>query len=168
MAGLVVTAPMFASLLTGRLITDSLLVGYLVMILALSLVFVAVKHHRDRNLGGAIGFFPALAIGLGVSAVASVFYVIGWEITLAATRFAFVDSYGAAMVEAARAKGGSAAQIARATAEAQAFRVQYADPLYRLPMTFAEIFPVGVVMSLIAAALLRDSRFLPARAPVSA
>jgi hypothetical protein len=35
-------------------------------------------------------------------------------------------------------------------------------------MTFAEIFPVGAVISLIAAALLRDSRILPARAPISA
>jgi hypothetical protein len=123
-AGLVVTAPMFVSLLTGRLITDSLLVGYLVMILALSLVFVAVKHHRDRTLGGVIRFWPALMIGLGVSAVASVFYVVGWEITLAATRFAFIDAYGAAMVEAVRARGGSAAQLARAAAEADAFRVR--------------------------------------------
>ena len=45
-----------------------------------------------------------------------------------------------------------------------AFQRQYADPLFRLPMTFIEIFPVGVVISLIAAALLRNSRFLPARA----
>jgi hypothetical protein len=39
--------------------------------------------------------------------------------------------------------------------------VQYADPLYRLPMTFIEIFPIGVLVSLIAAALLRNRRFLP-------
>ena len=49
------------------------------------------------------------------------------------------------------------------TAEMDAFKIQYADPLFRLPMTFAEIFPVGILVSLISAGLLRNSRFLPAR-----
>jgi hypothetical protein len=43
------------------------------------------------------------------------------------------------------------------------FRQQYANPLFRLPVTFIEIFPVGLVVSLISAALLRNSRFLPAQ-----
>ena len=45
----------------------------------------------------------------------------------------------------------------------EAFRRQYANPLYRLPMTLSEIFPVGVVVSLVSAAVLRNSRILPAR-----
>ena len=52
-------------------------------------------------------------------------------------------------------------QIAARMAE---FQEQYANPFFRLPVTFIEIFPVGVVISLISAALLRNSRFLPARA----
>ena len=43
------------------------------------------------------------------------------------------------------------------------FKQQYANPLFRLPMTFTEVFPVGVLVSLISAGLLRNSRFLPAR-----
>jgi hypothetical protein len=42
-----------------------------------------------------------------------------------------------------------------------AFAPQYADPLYRLPMTFTESFPVGVLVSLMSEALLRNPRFLP-------
>jgi hypothetical protein len=160
-AGLIVAVPMFAAVLfvPGG---DSMLVGYLIMILAFSLIFVGVKRHRDRDLGGVIRFLPALLVGLGVSVVASLVYVIGWEITLALTHFAFMDSYAAAMVEGVRAKGGSAADIARAAAQAQAFKLQYANPLFRLPMTFVEIFPVGLLISLISAGLLRNSRFLPA------
>jgi hypothetical protein len=45
-----------------------------------------------------------------------------------------------------------------------AFKRQYANPLFRLPMTFAEIFPVGVLVSLVSAAILRNPRVLPARA----
>ena len=43
--------------------------------------------------------------------------------------------------------------------------VQYADPLYRLPMTFVEIFPVGVLVSRVSVALMRISRLLPAAQP---
>lgn len=166
-AGLIVAVPMDLLLANAGSVhgATSLLTGYLLMVLALSLVFFGVKRLRDRELGGAIRFVPALLAGLGISAVASVIYVIGWEITLAVTDFAFVDTYSTAAVEAARAKGASAADVAAVIAQMDEFRRQYANPLIRLSFTFVEIFPVGLLISLISAALLRNSRFLPARAP---
>lgn len=166
-AGLIVAVPMclmIANSEPGSAATSHF-TGYLVMVLALSLIFFGVKRFRDQELGGVIRFVPALLAGLGISAVAGVIYVIGWEITLAVTDFAFIDSYAAAAIEAARAKGASAADIAALTAQMDDFRRQYANPLFRLPVTFIEIFPVGVLISLITAALLRNSRFLPAQRP---
>lgn len=163
LGGLIVGIPMFSLMVFGEAGTasHSYVTGYALMILALSLIFLAVKRHRDRVLGGVIRFLPALMIGLGISVVAGVVYVIGWEITLAATDFAFIDDYSRAMIESARAKGSSASEIARMTREMEAFRVQYANPLFRMPMTFIEIFPVGLLISVVSAALLRNSRFLP-------
>ncbi len=164
-AGLIVAVPMcllVANAEPGSAATSHF-TGYLIMLLALSLVFVGVKRLRDRELGGAIRFVPAFLAGLGISAVAGVIYVVGWEITLAVTDFAFIDSYSAAAVEAARARGASAAEVEAVIAQMDEFRRQYANPLFRLPLTFAEIFPVGVLVSLVSAALLRNSRFLPAR-----
>jgi hypothetical protein len=164
-AGLIVAVPMcllVANAEPGSAATSHF-TGYLIMLLALSLVFVGVKRLRDRELGGVIRFVPALLAGLGISAVAGVIYVIGWEITLAATDFAFIDSYSSAAIEAARARGASAAEIEAVIARMAEFRQQYENPLFRLPVTFIEIFPVGLVVSLISAALLRNSRFLPAR-----
>ena len=165
--GVLVAVPMFSALAANPHggFASSMVFGYLVMLLALSLIFVGVKRYRDRALGGVIRFVPALLMGLGISAVAGVIYAIGWEITLAATHYAFADTYAATMVDAARAKGGSPADLARAIDQAAAFKIQYANPLYRLPMTFVEIFPVGVLISLISAALLRNSRLLPAARP---
>jgi lipopolysaccharide export LptBFGC system permease protein LptF len=40
----------------------------------------------------------------------------------------------------------------------------YRNPLFRLPMTFAEIFPMGLLIALISAAILRNPKILPARA----
>ena len=164
-AGLIVTVTMclmIASSDPGSA-THSMVTGYLVMLLALSLIFFGVKRLRDREQGGVIRFLPALLAGLGISAVAGVIYVIGWEITLAATDYAYIDSYATATIEAARAKGSSPQEIAAVVAQMDDFRRQYANPLVRLPFTFIEIFPVGLLVSLISAALLRNSRFLPAR-----
>jgi hypothetical protein len=166
-AGLIVAVPMcllVANAEPGSAATSHF-TGYLIMLLALSLVFVGVKRLRDRELGGVIRFVPALVAGLGISAVAGVIYVIGWEITLAVTDFAFIDSYSNAAIEAAHAKGASASEVEAVAAKMNEFRQQYANPFFRLPVTFIEIFPVGLVVSLISAALLRNSRFLPARAP---
>jgi hypothetical protein len=44
----------------------------------------------------------------------------------------------------------------------EVMKQRYASPLFRMPMTFLEIFPVGLVITLFAAGLLRNSRFLPA------
>ena len=164
-AGLIVAVPMCLMVANSEhgSAATSLFTGYLIMVLALSLVFFGVKHLRDREMGGVIRFVPALLAGLGISAVASVIYVIGWEITLAVTDYAFIDSYSNAAVEAARAKGASAAEIEAVTANMAEFRRQYVNPLFRIPITFIEIFPVGCLISLISAALLRNSRFLPAR-----
>ena len=54
-------------------------IGYLTMLVGLSLVFGAIKRHRDAELGGVIRFWPAFGLGLGVSFVASLCYVLAWE-----------------------------------------------------------------------------------------
>jgi hypothetical protein len=164
-AGILVAVPMCLMVTHSEhgSAAQSYLVGYLTMMLALSLVFVGVKRYRDRVQGGVIRFWTALGMGLAISAVAGVVYVIGWEITLALTDYAFVDSYAAAAIEAKRASGAGPAEIAKVAAEMATFKLQYMNPWFRLPVTFVEIFPVGVVISLVSAGLLRNSRFLPAR-----
>ena len=166
-AGLIVAVPMVWSMLMlspEQVPRNEAVYGYLLMIVALTAVFLGIKHYRDKVLGGAIKFGPALLVGLGISVVASIFYAIGWEISIAASGFDFAATYSKAMVEAARAKGASPAELQKAIADGEAFVKMYANPLYRLAVTFIEMFPVGVLISLISAALLRNSRVLPVRA----
>jgi hypothetical protein len=165
-AGLIVAVPMFALLAGDADHTEwssSHLFGYSLMILALSLIFVGVKSYRDKVKGGVIKFLPAFGVGLGISAVAGIIYVIGWEITMSLMDHDFMEGYAAATIEAAQAKGASPADIEALRAQMAEMQVMYANPLFRLPMTFIEIFPVGLIISLISAALLRNPRFFPAR-----
>jgi hypothetical protein len=166
-AGLIVAIPMVWLMMTLTPDTapdNGVVFGYLTMIVALTAVFLGIKHYRDKVLGGVIRFGTALLIGLGISAVASAFYVVGWEISLAFSGFDFAGSYSNSLIEAARARGASPEELQKVTADAESFVKMYANPLYRVPITFIEMFPVGVVISLISAGLLRNSRLLPARA----
>jgi len=164
-AGLIVGVPLSVIVITmhGHDSRYGMLIGYTTMLIGLSTVFVAIKRHRDTDLGGVIGFWPALGLGLGISVVAGILYVVSWENAVSITHLDFAGHYAAAMIADKKASGVSAAELAKFTAEMEQFKIQYANPLYRWPMTFIEIFPVGVLVSLVSAGLLCNSRFLPAR-----
>lgn len=140
--------------------------GYASMLLALSLIFVAVKRQRDITQGGVIKFLPAFGMGLAISAVASVVYALGWELTLATTGLDFIGPYTEAAIESAREGGMRGEELAAYIEEQQGFAAMYNNPVYRFPITMLELIPVGVLVSLVSAALLRNSNFLPHRPTV--
>ena len=162
-AGLLVGVPLFVITVYGKLSHGGYVLGYTIMLIALSTVFVAIKRQRDVDGGGVIKFWPALGLGLGISIIAGVFYVAAWEAAVAFTHMDFATDYANAMIKHAKAHGMNGAKLAQLIAQMNAWRAQYANPLYRLPMTFNEIFPVGVLVSLVSAGLLSFTRFLPAR-----
>jgi pheromone shutdown protein TraB len=166
-AGVIVGAPMLWGMLTtdpnGPMPENGALVGYASMLVALTAVFLGVKQYRDKEKGGVIKFLPALGVGLGISAVASLGWVIAWEISLAVTKFDFAAAYFGQLIEQAQAEG-AVEKVAKLQGEQASFAEMYANPLYRVPITFIEMFPLGAVISLVTAGLLRNSRFLPARA----
>lgn len=136
--------------------------GYLIMIIALSLIFVGIKRYRDQNLGGVIRFGTAMLLGLGITLVASVIYVAVWEVYLSVTDYAFIDDYARSALANKEAAGLAGAALEAEVASMETFKAQYANPLRRLPMTFLEIAPVGLLVTLISAALLKNDRFAPA------
>jgi len=136
--------------------------GYLIMLVALSVIFFGIKRYRDRELGGVIRFGKAFQVGLGISAFAGVIYVISWEIYLKSTDYTFIGEYTQAVVEGKAAAGMAGEELEELIASMKALEESYAKPLIRLPVAFLEIFPFGLIISLISAALLRNSKFLPA------
>lgn len=137
--------------------------GYLVMLVALSLIFVGIKRYRDVECGGVIRFGRAFALGLGIAAVAGLIYVVGWEIFLAASGRDFMAEYTQDVLTRMESEGASLADIQAKAAQLQGLAVSYRNPLFRVPITFVEIFPVGLLVALVSAALLRNPRLLPAR-----
>ncbi len=138
-------------------------IGYVIMLAGLTLVFVGVKRYRDVALGGVIRFTTALGVSLGIAAVSSAIYVLGWEAYLWATGYTFFNDYAKSVIDAKRAAGASPAEIAKLTAAMAEMSREYARPLNRMVMTLFEIAPVGVVVAVISAGLIRMRGFLPAR-----
>ena len=138
-------------------------IGYLIMIVALSVIFVGVKRYRDRELGGVIRFGTAFLLGLGITAVARAVYVAAWEVNLSLTDYAFAEDYSRSIIAGLEAEGVSGAELEAEVAKLEEFKRQYANPVFRLPVTFLEIFPVGLLIALVSAAVLRNSKILPAR-----
>ena len=165
LAGTAVILPMLlVMMLTGMEdIAASEAFGYLIMLVALSLILVGIKRYRDEALGGVIGFWRALLVGLLISLVASAIYVAVWEFHLYRTDYAFIGSYFDKVIEARR-QAGATAEVA----ELEAMQASYRQPLYRMLITLTEIFPVGLIVSLVSAALLRFPGFLPRRRPATA
>ena len=164
-AGLIIIAGVIGTIaIGGDQPHGNVWLGYLIMLLGMSAVFMGVKQHRDQALGGVIKFLPALGVGLAIALIASLAYVLVWEAYLAATDYAFMDQYISASLEARRAEGLTGEAYRELEAEMRSMAEQYQSPLFRLPVTFAEIFPVGLLVSIVSAVLLRNSRFLPARA----
>lgn len=142
-------------------------VGYLVMIIALSMIFVGVKQFRDKQLGGVIKFGKAFLVGLYIALIASVIYVGVWEIYLAVSGVDFIAVYQDSLIQNMIADGATQTEISAMKEELQYYADIYKNPALRTLVTLSEILPVGLIIALISAGLLRKSSFMPAEENVN-
>ncbi len=140
---------------------NGMLWGYATMIIALSMVFFGVKSYRDNN-GGRITFFKGLQVGILITLICSVCYAASWELYYPKIGDEFIQKYNASYLDKMKASGASDADIEKQRAESQKFAEMYKNVFIRFPMTMMEILPVGVIVTLISAALLRRRELLPA------
>ena len=130
-------------------------IGYTSMLLAFSLIFVGIKMFRDKHNGGTVTFGKAFLIGLYISLIASTMYVATWAIEYNFVFPDFMEKYAANMVTHAKTSGMSQAKIDATIKQMAGYREMYKNPLFFTLLTYAEILPVGIVISLIAALILK-------------
>lgn len=136
------------------------LVGYTSMVVALSMVFFGVKSYRDNHLDGSITFGKAFQVGLLISTVAAVGYATSWEFYFNIFAPDFLDEYAAFAINKAKSKGAAEAELNALISQMDQAKEMYKNPFLRFGMTLMEVFPVGILISLISAALLRKKNFL--------
>jgi hypothetical protein len=136
----------------------SLLIGYATMVVAFVTIYFGIRSYRDNVAGGVVKFGRALAMGLMITAIATVCYVTTWEIYFFNFAPDFGDKYAAYAIDQARKSGASPEKIAATTKEMEQFKVSYKNPLINIAYTSIEPLPVGVFFSLVAAGVLSRKR----------
>ena len=72
-----------------------------------------------------------------------------------------METYSTSVIESMKADGASAAEISEMEEQMKYYTEMYENPISRMLITLSEILPVGLIISLISAALLRKSTFMP-------
>ena len=141
------------------------ILGYSTMVLSFLLVFFGIRSYRDNVRGGTITFWKAVGTGLLIMAVACVIYVAAWRIISINFIPDFWDQYAAHTIAKLRAGGASAAEIAAKQKKMADFKPLYENPFINTALTFLEPVPVGLIMTLVSAAILRRKQSASAPLP---
>lgn len=137
------------------------IVGYTTIVLSFLLVYFGIRSYRDNVGDGRITFAKAFTIGISITLISCICYVAAWEILYFNFMHDFLDKYSAYQVAKARAAGASAAAIQAQIQQMAKMKEMYENPLINAAMTILEPLPVGIVMTLISAAILRKRPLQP-------
>jgi len=156
-SGLVMSVLMGGSLLLADKIGSghSVVLGYTIMVASFLLIYFGIRSYRDNNLAGQISFGRAFACGILIALISSVCYVVMWEVIYFNFMPHFMDSYFAAQIHKVQSAGLDAATTAARVAAILHSQQLYQNPLVNMAYTFMEPLPVGLLITLISAALLR-------------
>ena len=133
----------------------SLLIGYASMLIAFSLVYVGIRNYRDKYNGGVISFGKAFKIGIMIVLIASTIYVVAWLIDYFFFIPDFMEKFSAQELDKLKASGASQIEIDKETIKMENMVKMFKNPLFNAMMTYAEILPVGLVVTLISSLILK-------------
>ncbi len=156
-SGIIVSAGMLFMMNSDSITMENgELYGYSTMIIAFSTIFFGVRAYRDKQSNGTIKFGKAFQIGLFITLIASAFYVTSWMIIYSSSDVALMDEYFEKAIEQVKNSDKTPDQINMEVQSMKDFMELYDNnALVRIGMTFIEIFPVGLLISLICAVILR-------------
>jgi hypothetical protein len=144
----------------------SMALGYTIMVASFLLIYFGIRSYRDNDLGGQISFGRAFACGILITLVTTACYVAMWEVLYFNFMPHFMDGYFAAQIHKVQSSGLDAATIAAQVAAIQRSAQLYQNPFVNMAYTFIEPFPVGLIITLVSAAILRRKAPVgPAAAP---
>ena len=156
LAGVILAALMFLTIPFVDTIGDmGIVLGYTTMVIGFMMIFFGIRAYRDGDGRGRVTFGRAFLIGAAITAIGSLCYVAAWEVVSRKYIPDFADKYSARIMAKARADRMPEAELAATQKKMDEFATSYKNPWYRMSMTLLEPLPVGLILSLVAAGMLR-------------
>lgn len=163
-AMLFVTAPLFKSGVLDH--NNGMYVGYATMVVSLSLVFFGVKSYRDNQQNGTITFGRAFQVGIFITLLASVLYALSWEVAYRTVSKGFTEDISKHYEEEIKKNAKNETELLEELESNRKLMDLYdRNPIVRFGFTLIEVLPVGILITLLSAALLRRKSFLPPTEP---
>jgi hypothetical protein len=169
-SGFIISVLMGGSLLLADRIGSghSMALGYTIMVASFLLIYFGIRSYRDNTLAGKISFGRAFACGILITLITTVCYVVTWEVMYFNFMPHFMDSYFAAQIHQVQSAGLDSATTAARVTAIQHSQQLYQNPLINMAYTFMEPLPVGVLITLISAAVLRRKSPTPGSSAAAA
>ncbi|WP_257389095.1 DUF4199 domain-containing protein [Tahibacter caeni] len=125
------------------------IVGYASMLLCLSATWFAMRREAQRR--GGLGYGAALAIGVGVAAVAGLLFGLATWLFYSAVGDALPEALIAFYAEQIRQSGAAPAAVATQLRELEAMRPFFFDRPLQGGIMAATVFVLGVLESVVGA-----------------
>jgi hypothetical protein len=134
--------------------SHGMIIGYTSMLLSIFVIYFAMKNYRDNYGGGRITFGKALLIGLFISIIFAVCYVITWMIIRQTLLPDFADNYIAYEINQLKKLNLSPDAMNKKVAELQQMKSIFSNPWKEASMVFIEPWPVAILVTLISAIIV--------------
>ena len=126
------------------------IVGYATMVLMFSLIYFGVRNYRNNHLDGKIGFLQAFKTGALICLVASTVYVVFGLLYYYLFVPDFIDVYSEHVI-----RNSAPDEVESMTAQMADFKEMYKNPLFAIFITYLEVLPVGMIVALFSAFIVK-------------
>jgi hypothetical protein len=133
-------------------------VGYVTMVLGLSMIYIGTRDFRNIHHMEHFSFGKGLLAGLFITLVASCFYVAGWMVYSTTLDPDFMDRYYEYSVDQLKSKNLSDEKLNVKLDQMSKYKEVYKSPVIQILISFFEILPVGFLMSVVFAFILRKRK----------
>ena len=129
------------------------IIGYSSMIVSLIFVYFGIKHYRDNENDGTVGFGKALLIGILISLMAALAFGILDVIYTTFINPDFMAEYYKGMLEQAQSLPAEEFEVRKAELESE--KEMFLNPFMHFLMMSMMVFVIGFIISLLSALILQ-------------
>jgi hypothetical protein len=140
-------------------------VGYTAIVLSFLFVFFGIRSYRQNLDGEPLTFGRAFTVGILITLISCVCYVVAWEIVYFNFMPDFAEKYTGYVLAQMKARGETQAALDAAVKQMADLTRLFDNPLTNAAITFIEPFPIGLVVTLVSALALRTRRRAPNAVP---